>query len=314
MQENDIIKNAQKPIEMILSKLEHWYEAIVLNLPNFAIAILVMILAYLLSRLVFNLTIKATNHRIKQASIQRLVARVLAVIVVLLGMFLALGALNLSKTLTGLLSAAGVSGVVIGLALQGTLSNTISGIVLSFRKNIQVGNWIETNGYSGEVTDINLNYFVLKEADNNYVVLPNKTILENPFKNFSLTTKMRVTIECGVGYGTNLENAQKIVMDIITTNFNQKEIGKEAEFYYTEFGGSSINFICRFWIDGESSLEKLIAKSKAIIEIKKAFDKENINIPFPIRTIQFDNNLKIDNKNISNNNDSIHNDDQKSTE
>ena len=304
MKAKEMVENAKKPVGMILNKLESWYEAPVLNLPNFAIALVVLIVAYLLSRLVFNVTMKATNHRIKQASVQRLVARGLAVLVVLLGLFLALGALNLGKTLTGLLSAAGVSGIVIGLALQGTLSNTISGIVLSFRKNIQVGNWIETNGYSGEVTDINLNYFVLKEADNNYVVLPNKTILENPFKNFSLTTRMRVTIECGVGYETDLEKAQQIVMDIVNKNFNQKEIGKEAEFYYTEFGGSSINFICRFWIDGESSLEKLIAKSKAIIEIKKAFNKENINIPFPIRTIQFDNKLKLDNPKNSNDNDS----------
>ncbi|WP_010178276.1 mechanosensitive ion channel family protein [Aquimarina agarilytica] len=293
MKENEIIENAKKPLEMILGKLGDWYESLIINLPNIAIAIVVLIISYLLSRLVFNLTIKATNNRIKQKSVQRLVARGLAIVVVLMGLFLALGALNLGKTLTGLLSAAGVSGIVIGLALQGTLSNMISGIVLSFRENIQLGNWIESSGFSGEVTDINLNYFVLKEADNNYVVIPNKTILESPFKNYSLTTQMRITIECGVGYGTDLEKAQRIVLDIISTYFNQKDIGRESEFYYTEFGDSSINFICRFWVDGESSLEKLQAKSKAIIEIKKAFDKENINIPFPIRTLEFNDKLSL---------------------
>ncbi|WP_313791370.1 mechanosensitive ion channel family protein [Lacinutrix neustonica] len=67
----------------------------------------------------------------------------------------------------------------------------------------------------------------------------------------------------------------------------------EVEFYYEEFGGSSINFLCRFWIEGKSVLEQIKAKSTAIIEIKKAFDKENINIPFPIRTLQFDNHLSL---------------------
>ena len=65
------------------------------------------------------------------------------------------------------------------------------------------------------------------------------------------------------------------------------------EFYYTEFGSSSINYICRFWIDGESGLQKLQAQSKAIIEIKKAYDKEGFNIPFPISTLQFNNKLSI---------------------
>tara|TARA_R110002049_G_scaffold188124_9_gene356432 strand:- start:2599 stop:2811 length:213 start_codon:yes stop_codon:yes gene_type:complete len=58
--------------------------------------------------------------------------------------------------------------------------------------------------------------------------------------------------------------------------------------------GSSINYLCRFWIDAESMLEKLKAKTKAIIEVKKAYDKEGINIPFPIRTLQFDDKLSFD--------------------
>ena len=91
-----------------------------------------------------------------------------------MGLFLALGVMNLSKTLETLIGAAGVSGLVIGLALQGTLSNTFAGIVLSFRKSIEIGNWVETNGFSGEVVEISLKNFVVKEADNNMVLIPNK--------------------------------------------------------------------------------------------------------------------------------------------
>ena len=157
MKENEILGKAKEPIELIMSKFESWYEAFIFILPNLGIALLVMVGSYFLSGLVYKLTLKATKRSIEQVSVQRLVARVFSIVVVLLGLFLALGALNLSKTLTGLLSAAGVSGIVIGFALQGTLANTVSGIVLSFRKNLALGNWIETSGYSGEVTDINLN-------------------------------------------------------------------------------------------------------------------------------------------------------------
>jgi small conductance mechanosensitive channel len=199
--------------------------------------------------------------------------------------------MNLGKALTSILTGAGITGLVVGLALQGTLSNTFAGIVLSIRKKIQIGHWVETNGYAGEVVDINLKDFTLKEADNNIVIIPNKTILESPLKNYSLTTKMRVVLECGVGYESDLEFVEKLTKQTIANTFEQVERADDVEFYYTEFGGSSINYMCRFWIDAESALEKLRSKTKAIIEIKKAYDKENINIPFPIRTLQFDNKL-----------------------
>ncbi|MCK8481861.1 mechanosensitive ion channel family protein [Psychroserpens algicola] len=278
-------------------KLLGWLDAIIQNLPNLALAIIVLISAYFIAKYVNKFVYKIVSRKVQQESISSIVARISAVMVVLLGLFLALGILDLSKTLTSLLTGAGVIGLVIGLALQGTLSNTIAGVVISFRKKIQIGNWVETNGYSGEIIDINLKDFTLKEADNNMVVIPNKMILENPLKNYSLTTKMRVFLECGVGYESDLEQVEQLTKETISNAFDQVESPDDVEFYYTEFGGSSINYLCRFWIDADSMLEKLKAKTKAIIEIKKAYDKEDINIPFPIRTLQFDNQLTLDNSN-----------------
>ncbi|MGB5237710.1 MAG: mechanosensitive ion channel family protein [Flavobacteriaceae bacterium] len=273
----------------IIGKLESWYETFMAYLPNLAVASLVLLISYFTSRLVYNSVLKLINNRIEQKSVTRLVARVCSILVVLLGLFLALSAMNLSKSLNGLLAGAGISGLVIGLALQGTLSNTFSGIVLSFRKTIKIGNWISTSGYEGEVKDIKLNYLVLREADNNIVVLPNKTILENPFKNFSLTNLWRVTLDCGVGYESDLEHVKHLAREVITAHFDQEELDKEFEFYYTSFGSSSIDFICRFWIRGKDGRARLKAKSQAMIELKKAFDQHDINIPFPIRTLQFEN-------------------------
>lgn len=279
---------------LLIDKLEGWFNIIVTNIPNLILAVLVLITAYFVSKYVNKYVSKLMASRVQQNSITNMVGRISAVVVVLAGLFLALGILNLSKTLTSLLAGAGVAGLAIGLALQGTLSNTFAGVVLSFRKKIQIGHWVETNGFSGEVMDINLKDFTIKEADNNIVVIPNKMILENPLKNYTLTTKMRVFLECGVGYESNLEDVERITKETICNTFDQIEKPEDVEFYYTEYGGSSINYLCRFWIDAENALEKLRAKSKAIIEIKKAYDKAEINIPFPIRTLQFDNKLSFD--------------------
>ncbi|MFL1012854.1 mechanosensitive ion channel family protein [Flavisericum labens] len=289
-------KTLTEAFNSLVEKLEGWLSAIIQNIPNLVLAILVMIVAYFVAKYTRKLVSKLIEKKVSQKSISTMIAKVSAVIVVLTGLFLALGIMNLSKMLTSLLAGAGVAGLAVGLALQGTLSNTFAGIVLSFRKKIQIGNWVETNGYSGEVMDINLKDFTLKEADNNLVVIPNKMILANPLKNYSLTTRMRVFLECGVGYESDLEKVKDLTKQTIADSFEQVESPKDVEFYYTEFGDSSINFLCRFWIDAESMLEKLKAKTTAIIEIKKAFDKEGVNIPFPIRTLEFNNKLTFDEK------------------
>ena len=282
----------------VVRKLEAWKDIFINNIPNIAIALVVLFIAYFASRAMNSIVNKTIGKKISQKSVRDLVSRFASAVTILIGLYLAMTVLKFDDTLKTIVSAAGVSGIVIGLALQGTLSNTISGVVLSFRKNLNIGNWVETNGFSGEVIDINLNYFVIREADNNMVVIPNKTILESPFKNYSLTTKMRIAIECGVEYGVDLEMDEKLTIETIRHHFNQDEIGKKVEFYYTEFGDSSINFLCRFWVDSENALEKLKAKSKAIIEIKKAFDAENINIPFPMRTLEFTPNNRLNVKDV----------------
>ena len=277
----------------LIDKLQGWFVAIIENIPNLILALLVMVASYFAAKYISKLISRLVAKRVHQDSIKNAISRVTAVIVVAVGLFIALGVLNLGKALTSLLAGAGVIGLAIGLALQNTLANTFAGLVLSFRKKIQIGNWVETTGFSGEVIDINLKDFTLKEADNNIVIIPNKTILENPLKNYSLTTKMRVFLECGVGYESDLERVEQLTKEVVAKTFDQVENAEDVEFYYTEFGDSSINYLCRFWIDAESMLEKMRAKTKAIIEIKKAYDNEGINIPFPIRTLQFDNKLNV---------------------
>src|SRR5690606_31268377 len=114
-------------------------------------------------------------------------------------------------------------------------------------------------------------------------------------KNYSLTSKMRVSFNCGVGYESDLEFVEKLTKETIAKAFPNIENTEQVEFYYQEFGSSSIDFLCRFWIEGDKAIYKLRAINTAIIEIKKAFDKNDINIPFPIRTLQFDNDLSLNN-------------------
>ena len=273
-------------LDKLIIKLQGWGEAIILRLPNFIVAVLIFILFWILAKYVSKFIRRIMMRSVTQQSIKVMAGKTSFAITVLIGFFIALGIMDLDKVLTSVLAGAGVVGLAIGLALQGTLSNTFSGVLLSFLPQLQLGDWVETNGFAGFVEDINLRSVILKESDNNYVVIPNSKIVDVPFKNFSRTKRSRVSINCGVGYEDDLEKVQNLTLKTLSELFVQTE-GENIEFYYKEFGDSSINFVVRFWTDVSKQKDVLVAQSKAVMAIKKAFDSNDINIPFPIRTLDF---------------------------
>lgn len=270
--------------EKMLDRLANWIDTVIVNLPNLLIALIVFILAYWLGRNLQRWSARALKKAIRQPSIRNLISNIVAIIVIALGLFLALGILNLDTVLKSLLAGAGVAGLAIGLALQGTLANTFSGIFLAVKDIMNVGDWVETNGYEGTVMEIDLRHTQIKEADNNIVVIPNKMVLENPFKNYGLTKRIRATIKCGVSYDSDLRQVKQVAKETIEKLY-PPEAGEEVEFYYLEFGDSSINFMVRFWVSATLNIIALEAKSRAILAIKEAFDEHDIDIPFPIQTL-----------------------------
>lgn len=270
----------------LIDKLQGWGESLILKLPNFIVAVIVFAIFWFLARYVSKFVRNILMRGVRQDSIKVMAGQTAFAITVLVGFFIALGIMDLDKVLTSVLAGAGVVGLAIGLALQGTLNNTFSGVILSFMPRLQLGDWVETNDYAGVVEDITLRNVTLRQADNNYVIVPNSNIVDSPFKNWSQTARSRVFINCGVGYESDLEKVKELTLETLTNTFEQQS-KEEIEFYYEGFGDSSINFVARFWAPVSRRRDMLIAQDKAIIAIKKAFDANDINIPFPIRTLDF---------------------------
>lgn len=274
-------------------KLDGWMDALILKLPNIVMAVLVMILFYILARVLRKFFKNVLLRKVSQVSIQEIISKVVFVSVLLIGFFVALGVLELDKVLTSILAGAGVIGLAIGLALQGTLSNTFGGLILSFMPQLKINDWIESEGTAGSVTEISLRNIILTKSDNNVVVIPNSKFIDGAFTNYTLNKRGRVFVNCGVGYESNLEEVEALTVKVISENFKQ-EGSEQVEFFFTEFGDSSINFVVRFWTDLQNKKMELAMQHKAIKLIKSHFDQKDINIPFPIRTLDFGkNNLTI---------------------
>ena len=285
--------SVEESVSNLWDKLDGWLESIILKLPNFAMAILVMFLFYFLARGIRKILKRTILRKISQVSIQEIIAKVIFVTIILIGFFIALGVLDLDKVLTSILAGAGVVGLAVGLALQGTLSNTFGGLILSFMPQLKINDFINADGVSGFVTEISLRNIILKQPDNNIVVIPNSKFIDGSFTNYSMNERNRIFVNCGVGYESDLQMVEDLTVKIIADNFKQND-DENVEFFFTEFGDSSINFMVRFWADCINVKQEHAARHKAIKIIKKHFDQRDINIPFPIRTLDFGkNNLQI---------------------
>ncbi len=270
-------------IENLMLKLSSWFDTLIINLPNLFIAALVFMISYFLAKKLSSRITRLLENKIKQGSIRSLIGSIISTIILGLGFILILGILNLDQALNSLIAGAGVAGLAIGLAIQGTLSNTFAGISLALKNDININDFVETNGFAGTIAEINLRDTKIRTIDNNLVIIPNNSISNNPFKNYSLTKDLRVVIESGVGYESDLRKVELIAKSAIAEYFSYRK--EEIDFYYLSFGDSAINFQIRFWIEATEKSTLIQAKSEAIILLKEKFDAENINIPYPIRTI-----------------------------
>lgn len=285
--------SVQDSVNNLWDKLDGWLDAVILKLPNVAMAILVMLIFYFAARGLRKLFKNILLTKISQQSIQDIISKTVFVSVILIGFFVALGVLELDKVLTSILAGAGVVGLAVGLALQGTLSNTFGGLVLSFMPQLKINDFIESEGTSGFVEEISLRNIILRKPDNNMVVIPNSKFIDGAFTNYTMNERGRVFVNCGVGYESDLQMVEDLTVKVINDNFEQKD-GEQVEFFFKEFGDSSINFMVRFWADIINVKQEHAARHKAIKLIKQHFDAKDINIPFPIRTLDFGkNNIQV---------------------
>lgn len=270
----------------LVEKLQGWLNTAIEMLPNLAIAILILIVFFVIGKLVRRMVNRLLHKVTHNKTIIDLLETVVGVIVISVGVFIALGVLNLSGAVTSLLAGAGILGLALGFAFQDIAANFISGVFLSIRHPFGKGDIIESQDYYGTVQKINLRCTIIKTPQGQIVYLPNKDVYGKPLENYTKNHERRIDLACGVSYGDDLEKAKRLAIEAVESleNINKD---RDVEFVYDEFGGSSINFKIRFWVKFSANMDYLAARSDAIIAITKTYDENDIMIPFPIRTLDF---------------------------
>lgn len=182
---------------------------------------------------------------------------------------------------TSFVAILGAAGLAIGLALQGSLANFASGVLMIIFKPFQVGNFIEAGGTAGIVEEITIFNTVMKTPDNRKIIVPNASITGGNITNNSANPIRRIDLTIGVSYSDNLDKVKTVLEDIL-----QKETRMlpEPEYFIgiSELGGSSVDFAVRPWVN---SADWWPTRCDLLKTIKQRFDEEGISIPFPQRDV-----------------------------
>lgn len=271
---------------IIVDKLTGWMEQLVEMLPNFILAILVLIAFVFVGKLIRNISRKLLERALHNRPLSSIASTVIYIIIIAIGAFVALGLLNLDKTVTSLLAGAGIIGLALSFAFQDIATNFIAGFFMAVRRPFRIGQVIHCEGHSGVIRYIGIRTTEITSFQGQEVIIPNKMLFQNPLINDSENTYKRIDLNVGISYGEDLERVRDIAIEAVK-NIPHINKEKDIDLAYLEFGDSSINFRIMIWVEFITQVEFLKSRSEAIIAIKKAFDKEDIMIPFPIRTLDF---------------------------
>jgi small conductance mechanosensitive channel len=175
----------------------------------------------------------------------------------------------------------GAAGLAIGLSLQGTLGHVASGVMMLGFRPFDVGDFVETAGVSGTVKHIGLFTTELATVDNKKIIIPNGKIFDDVITNFAGYDTRRVDFVFGVSYGDDLNKA----MDLIRSEVEKDDRVKsdpEPVIAVDNLNASSVDIICRVWVDRTEYFPVKWALTKAV---KERFDAEGVSIPFPCSTV-----------------------------
>ena len=252
-----------------------------LFLPKLVVAIIIFLLTLFIARLGFRMVRLALEKRRVDPEVVLLLSRATQISIVILGTIWALSTVDFN--VTGFVAGLGIVGFTIGFALKDVAENFVAGILLLLQQPFDIGDAVEAGGYSGTVTDIEIRSTTIRTWDGLLVIIPNAQVYSNPITNYSKVDRRRVSLSVGVGYDSDLQRVDDLMIEVANQLPGVKD--DPAPFVvFTEFGDSAINATLYFWVDtGETGY--FGALDAVVKGIKTAFDKEGVDIPFPVRTV-----------------------------
>jgi small conductance mechanosensitive channel len=245
-------------------------------------ALATLLVAFLISRIAGMVAERAMRRvRSSSALLRQFVVSSVEKGLVLIGFLMALSALGVN--MAPMLAAIGAAGLVLGLALQGTLGNLASGLMIMVFRPFDVDDIVDTAGAYGRVMGMTLMTTTIRTMDNRTVHVPNSMVWGDVITNVTANEMRRVDMVFGISYGSDFARAREVLLEILTSHDKVLE-DPEPNVRVHELADSSVNLITRPWVKTTDYWDVFWDVTETV---KRRFDEEGIQIPFPQRDVHF---------------------------
>lgn len=245
-------------------------------------AILVFVVGRIISRLIMRIVSKVMRKSGTDEMLIKFANSIGRSFLMVIVVILALNVLGVDTT--SLIAVLGAAGLAVGLALQDSMKNFASGVLLLIFRPFDKGDLIDAAGSSGKVQAITLLTTELLTFDNKQVIVPNGTIWSDVITNYTAQDIRRVDMVFGIGYGDDVKAAKSIIEQVLAAD---ERILKDPapQVAVSELADSSVNFVVRPWAKADDYWDVHFAVTE---NIKLAFDEHGISIPFPQMDVHMD--------------------------
>ncbi|MFB6113939.1 MAG: mechanosensitive ion channel family protein [Halodesulfurarchaeum sp.] len=215
---------------------------------------------------------------------RRPIKRLFDVLIVFAGIAVAFGLAGFGDFLQSLATIAAAATLAIGFALQDVIKNFVSGVFIYTDKPFRIGDWIEWDGYEGEVEDISLRVTRVRTFDNELLTVPNSQLTDGVIKNPVDGDWLRRKFVFGIGYDDDIDEASSIIVEE-ARNHDLILDEPAPSVRLTELGDSSIGLQARIWIDDPRRSDVVRVQSEYVKRVKERLDDAGIDIPYPQRVV-----------------------------
>lgn len=250
---------------------------------TFAINLVASVLIFIIGRIIAGLLTRLVRRVMSRAKLEEtLISFVCNLVYMLLLAFVVVAALEkLGVNTTSFAAIIAAAGLAIGFALQGSLSNFASGVMLIIFKPFKVGNVVEAGGTKGKVIEIQIFSTVLQTPDNVRIVVPNSAITGGNITNFSAMPTRRIDLTFGCSYDDDIK-AVKAYLEEVLADHEQVLADPAPAVFVSGLGDSSVDFAVRPWV---KSADYWGVHAQLTETIKLGFDEKGFNFPYPTRDL-----------------------------
>ncbi len=254
---------------------EQFLKLTIAYIPIVLLAIATLIIGLFIIKKIVKLSDKLMQKREIEASLMGFLSSLISIVLKTLLIISVVSMVGIeTSSFIAILASAGFA---IGMALQGSLGNFAGGVLILFFKPYKVGDFIESQGYTGVVQSIQIFNTIILTPDNKRIILPNAPISNGAIINYTSESIRRVDFSFGIGYEDDIDIAKAVIQNIVS---NHNKVLKEPSPMVAvgELGDSSVNITVRVWTKTEDYWDVFFNLNETV---KKEFDSNDITIPYP---------------------------------